>query len=154
VVPVGVFVDQAQETVKEIARVCALQVLQFHGNEPPAYLHSFPQRIIKTISVKDENSLQTMASYQSLVSAYLLDTYVKGKVGGTGRVFNWNLAILAKKFGPIILAGGITPDNVQEAIKKVKPYGIDVCSGVEKSPGKKDPRKLEILVRKVREINF
>ncbi len=150
ILKVGVFVNEEEKRIREILELCHLDMLQFHGDESPSYILKFREKIIKSFRIEDEDSLKDIPKYKA--SAYLLDTYSPKKYGGTGKVFNWDLAVKAKKFGPIILAGGLTPDNVTEAIQKVKPYAVDVSSGVESSPGKKDPKKLEEFVKRVRGI--
>lgn len=149
---VGVFVNERPETVMEYAFKLHLDTLQFHGDEDDEYLKIFkPIKIIKAISIKNEESIKIMEKYKN-TDAFLLDTYQKGKRGGGGKSFNWNLVGETKRFKkPIILSGGLTPDNVQKAIEIVKPYAVDVASGVEKSPGKKDRIKLKKFIQKVRE---
>jgi len=142
---VGVFVDEEQESVREIAAYCKLDLVQLHGNESSGYCKALDLKALKVIRVKDEKSIESMASYRGTVQGFLLDTYVKGLPGGTGKTFNWELAKQAKKYGPVILSGGLNPDNICEAIEKVKPYGVDISSGVEASPGIKDPDKLKLL---------
>jgi len=143
VTTVGVFVDEDPARVKELAAAVGLDWLQLHGKETPEYCRSLDRRVIKAFRIKDENSLDELAPYQGAAQALLLDTYKKGQVGGTGETFNWNLALEAKKYGPIILAGGLTAANVSEAISVAQPVAVDVASGVEVSPGKKDPEKLK-----------
>jgi phosphoribosylanthranilate isomerase len=145
---VGVFVNEKEERVREVLELCGLDVLQFHGNEPPSYILKFRERTIKSFRIKDKNSLKDIPKYKADI--YLLDTYSPKEYGGTGEVFNWDLAVEAKKFGPIMLAGGLNPDNVEEAVKKVRPFAVDVSSGVESRPRKKDKKKLEEFVRRVR----
>lgn len=151
---VGVFVDEKEETVKKIASHCGLNTLQFHGLETPEYCSLFHQKIIKAFRIKDEMSLKEISNYQRWTDAFLLDTYKKGIRGGTGKIFDWKLALEAKTFGSIILSGGLSPDNVKDAILQVKPYGVDVGSGVESLPGKKDHRLLEDLIKQVREADY
>ena len=146
---VGVFVDEDKEKVKEIADLCSLTTLQFHGEESPAYCQGFRQKVIKSFRVKDESVLEKAVSYK--VDAYLLDTYLRGRPGGTGKTFNWEIAGRVKGIGvPLILSGGLNPDNVARAISEVRPYAVDVSSGVESKEGKKDYGKLERLVKMVR----
>ena len=125
---VGVFVDEEQESVREIAAYCKLDLVQLHGNESSGYCKALDLKALKVIRVKDEKSIESMASYRGTVQGFLLDTYVKGLPGGTGKTFNWELAKQAKKYGPVILSGGLNPDNICEAIEKVKPYGVDISS--------------------------
>jgi phosphoribosylanthranilate isomerase len=126
--------------------------LQFHGDEPPEFCRRFAARTIKAIRVRDEDSLWAAAEYD--VDALLLDTYTDTERGGTGRTFDWLLAVRAKEIGPpIILSGGLTTANVQEAIRKVHPYAGDVSSGVESMPGRKDEEKMRRFVEAVRVAN-
>ncbi len=147
---VGVFVNEKEQRVRETLELCGLDLLQFHGDESPSYILRFRERVIKSFRIKDKRSLKAIPKYKADV--YLLDTYSPKEYGGTGEVFNWDLAVEAKKFGPIILSGGLNPDNVEEAIRKVNPFAVDVSSGVESSPGKKDKKKLEEFVKRVRGI--
>ena len=149
IIKVGLFVDELEERVNEITFYCNFDILQFHGDETPDYCKKFPQKIIKAFRIKDKESLVNIPKYE--VDYYLLDAYSEVAPGGTGRTFNWDLAIEAKEFGrPIILSGGLNPDNIIEALEKVSPFGVDVSSGVESSPGKKDHGKLEEFIMKVR----
>lgn len=154
---IGVFVDEDLRTVRKIVSVCHLDMVQFHGNESPQccseiYFPNAELKIIKAFRIKDENSLQNMGEYSDFVNYYLLDTYVPEKAGGTGETFNWEFALKAKKFGrPIFLSGGLTPDNVKEAIEKVHPFSVDVASGVEKTPRRKSYEKMKEFIQKVRE---
>jgi phosphoribosylanthranilate isomerase len=138
---VGVFVDEEAATVRELAARVGLDWLQLHGNESPEYCRSLGRRVIKGFRIKNQSSLADLAVYRDAVQALLLDTYIKGLPGGTGESFDWQLAREARQFGPIILAGGLTPDNVSLAIKTAQPQAVDVASGVEAAPGKKDPEK-------------
>ena len=138
---VGVFVNPDPALVMTALGDCGLNLLQFHGDESPEFCASFGVMSMKAFRVKDAASLEPMKNYRTDV--FLLDGYVPGQLGGTGEKFNWPLAVEAKKFGkPIFLAGGLTPKNVAEAIHEVRPFGVDVSSGVEISPGKKDPAKI------------
>ncbi len=146
---VGVFADAPAADVFAAMNHCQLTLLQFHGAEPPAYCVQFGLMTMKAFRVKNSDSLADLANYQT--DAFLLDSFVPGRAGGTGETFNWDLAIEAKKFGkPIFLAGGLNPQNVAEAVRKVEPFGVDVSSGVELSPGKKDPKKMQDFVAAVR----
>ena len=145
---VGVFVDEKAEQINKIADHCNLDRVQLHGDESPAFCKKIRRRVIKAIRVKDIQSLKKLSDYP--VSSFLLDTFSEDQYGGTGRVFDWNLAYPAKKYGPIILAGGLTPNNVRQAIQRIQPYGVDVCSGVESQPGIKDHKKMQIFLKNVK----
>jgi phosphoribosylanthranilate isomerase len=143
---VGVFVNAPAQEVSSIAQLCGLDTLQFHGDESPEYCRQFKLKVIKAFRVRDEESLQAMPPFSQ--ETWLLDTYVAGIVGGTGEQFNWSLARDAAKAGrPVILAGGLTALNVARAVREALPYGVDVASGVEQTPGMKDPGKLIDFVR-------
>lgn len=151
VIRTGVFVDAEPEEVFSAMHLCGLNVLQFHGRETPEYCRQFGMMTMKAFRIRDAASLLEIPKYQT--DAYLLDSYVAGKEGGTGETFNWELAVEAGEFGkPIFLAGGLTPDNVAGAVKTVKPFGVDVSSGVESAPGKKDPKKMRAFVAAVRSV--
>jgi phosphoribosylanthranilate isomerase len=145
---VGLFVNAEQIEIDTIANDCSLDAIQLHGEEPPEFCQTLNRRVVKAFRVKDESSLSGLHDYH--VSAYLLDTYVKGTMGGTGKVFDWNLAVKAKQYGRIILAGGLNPDNIASAILRVRPYGVDVSSGVEVRPDRKDPAKVKAFIGAVR----
>lgn len=146
VAKVGVFVNPSDEEVAQTLAVCGLDALQFHGLETPEFCARFGLKVIKAFRIHDAASLRALPSYQ--VSARLLDSFVPGQLGGTGAAFNWNLAVEAKKLGgPIILAGGLTPENVAEAVRCVRPFAVDVSSGVESAPGRKDAAKMRAFVR-------
>lgn len=145
---VGVFVDETAEQINKIADRCNLDRVQLHGDESPAFCKKIRRRVIKVIRVKDIQSLKKLSDYP--VSSFLLDTFSEDQYGGTGKVFDWNLAYSAKKYGPIILAGGLTPINVRQAIQRIQPYGVDVCSGVESQPGIKDHKKMQAFLKNVK----
>ena len=151
VLKVGVFINHPLSEVKEIAAYCNLNGLQFHGEEPPDYCKNFSQQVIKTIRIKDLESLKDMAKYPNV--SILLDTWSSTQGGGTGTIFPWEIALKAKEERNFILSGGLTPSNVGEAIKKVRPMGVDVCSGVETISGKKDPLKMAEFIKEVRQAN-
>lgn len=146
---VGVFVNETAEKINRIVERCGLDVVQLHGDESPTLCKKIKCRVIKAVRVKDATSLKAMSRYE--VSGFLLDTYKEDQWGGTGKVFDWELAARAKKYGPVIIAGGLNPRNVKAAIQKVQPYGVDVSSGVEQSPGIKDPKKLKMFLKAVRQ---
>lgn len=148
---VGLFVDQEPGIVDKILADCKLDMLQFHGQETPEYCQQFKAKaeVIKAFRIEDEQSLRQIPQYE--VDFYLLDTFVEGQQGGTGTTFNWELALEAKEFSrPIFLAGGLNPDNVGEAIKKVKPFAVDVSSGIEASSRRKNVELMQEFVNKVR----
>ena len=147
---VGVFVNETSDEVNRIAERCRLTAVQLHGEESPAFCRRVKRRVVKAFRVKDADSLKGMFGYD--VSGFLLDSYNGDSRGGTGQIFDWNLALRAKKQGPVILAGGLNPYNVYTAIHRVKPYGVDVCSGVEKSPGVKDSIKISEFIKSVRKF--
>lgn len=148
VTPVGVFVNEREDRVRDIMFTTGIKVLQFHGDERPEFCGRFASRAIKAFQVKDKESLKDMVHFH--VSALLLDSYHKNLRGGTGDVFDWHLAVVAKTFGRIILAGGLTPDNVAEAVKLVQPYGVDVAGGVESKQGIKDHAKMRKFITEAR----
>ena len=152
--PVGVFLNEEIKTVKRIAEKCRLNMVQLHGEETPEYCRELQAqsprvRIIKAFRIRDKENLEEMEQYG--VDYYLLDSYVPGIEGGTGEIFNWDLAVEAKQFGkPVFLAGGLTPENVVQAIEKVDPYGVDVASGVERTPRRKDYGLMREFINRVR----
>ena len=148
IVPVAIFVNEREERIREILSSACIHGVQFHGDETPEFCQRFGNHVIKAFQVKDKESIKHMAHYR--VSAYLLDSYREGVRGGTGVTFDWHLAVVAKTFGRIILAGGLTPDNVAEAVKLVQPYGVDVAGGVEREKGIKDHGKLKKFITEVR----
>lgn len=150
VMRVGVFVDPSVEMVNETASTCGITALQFHGSETPEFCGQFGLPVIKAFRIGDKNSLDSLPQYQT--SAWLLDSDVPGQLGGTGEKFDWPLAQRATKLGrPVILAGGLTPENVAVAVREVRPYGVDVSSGVEAFPGRKDLQKVKAFIRAARE---
>jgi len=151
---VGVFADAEPDHVRHIATVCRLDWIQLHGKESPIYCTKLGLRVLKAIRVKDEDSIHAMGHYRGCVRGFVLDTYVKGQKGGTGKTFDWALAQEAKQHGPVILAGGLTPDDVQEAVRHLQPYGVDVSSGVESAPGIKDHDKMRRFVEQVRNTTY
>jgi len=146
VAKVGVFVNATEETVRRAIGECGIDTLQFHGDETPEFCRKFsPLKIYKAFRVENLESLRALPAYPT--DAWLLDSFVAGKLGGTGAKFNWDLAVESKKLGrPIILAGGLTPENVADAVRKVRPFAVDVSSGVESSPGKKDHAKVRRFI--------
>jgi phosphoribosylanthranilate isomerase len=149
----GVFVNMKPEEMENVALRTGIDAIQLHGDEPPS-LCTLSRRIIKAIRVKSLESLDPLIYYQGKVSAFLLDTYTPDVFGGTGRIFNWDIALYAKQFGKIILAGGLTPDNIAEAVRQVMPYGVDVSSGVEFQKGRKDHAAMKAFIGKAKEIRI
>ncbi len=149
---VGVFVDEDPEKVREIAARVGLDTLQLHGTETPDVCAAFDLPVIKSIKVRGPESLADLGRYR--VAAFLLDTHVPGAAapGGSGQTFDWSLAARAREAGPVILSGGLTPENVEEAIRQARPYAVDVASGVE-TDGEKDPVKIRAFVARVNAWN-
>jgi phosphoribosylanthranilate isomerase len=151
IVRVGVFVDAPQEVVSGAIRACGLNLLQFHGNESPGFCLQFGIMSMKAFRVRGADSLDALRSYPT--DAWLLDAYSPSAPGGTGESFDWALARTACAWGrPVFLAGGLTPENVAEAIARVQPYAVDVSSGVEREPGVKDPGKLKKFINACKSI--
>ena len=149
----GVFVNESAETINKVAKQCRLSSIQLHGSEPPEFCTQFDLPVIKAIAVRDETDIQVIPQYKGCVSGILLDTKVENVHGGTGKTFDWGLAIAAKEYDtPLILSGGINSQNVSKAIKMVNPYGVDICSGVEKEPGIKDYNKMQQLLELIDEF--
>ncbi len=148
---VGLFVNEEADTVNKVADLCRLDLVQLHGDEPPDYCRQFKRRLLKAFRVRSLTCLDPINNYQ--VAGYLLDTFSPSFYGGTGLSFNWEIAAEAvKRHQRIVLAGGLTPDNVAEAISQVRPYGVDVSSGVEAAPGKKDRDKLRAFLQNAKEV--
>jgi phosphoribosylanthranilate isomerase len=133
---VGVFVDADRDEVARIALRVGLHALQFHGGESPEYCRGWDRKVIKAVRARDAETVRTVAGYP--VDFVLVDAYVEGLVGGTGRLARWDwLTDIDRE--RLILAGGLTPENVAAAVRQVRPVGVDVASGVESAPGRKDP---------------
>ena len=151
VTTVGVFVDQPLEDILRIASRSPLQVIQLHGRESEAFSRSVPLPVIKAIRVRDVRDLAPVATYPA--RAFLLDAFVEGQAGGTGTSISWDVARQVKSKVPIILAGGLRPESVAQAVRIVRPYAVDVSSGVERSPGRKDHKKVREFIAAVREAD-
>ena len=144
---VGVFVDSSYEEIIETVTRCKLNTIQLHGNETPSFCTQFNLPIIKAIPVNEISDLSTIPMYKGIANGILLDTKVNNVSGGTGKTFDWGLAIEAKQYDtPLILSGGINAKNIEKAIKMVNPFAIDLSSGVEKEPGIKDYNKMNELI--------
>jgi phosphoribosylanthranilate isomerase len=149
----GVFVNERQGAITDIAGFCGLDAIQLHGDEDHHECHRLKRlglKIIKGFHVGDSFNFEAVQTYK--VDAYLFDAYDKDSFGGTGKVFRWELLKDHKSRVPVILSGGLTPDNVREAVKAVNPYAVDVSSGVEKSPGIKDPELIQSFIRTLQSI--
>lgn len=155
VMPVGVFVNEDVTTVRSIMDACGLTIAQLHGDESAAYCEQLARPVIKALRLKDRASFLTLAEFQgrSGVRGFILDTFSESAYGGTGRVTDWALASEAAKSTTILLAGGLTSANVGEAIRAVHPYGVDVSSGVERVPGRKDHAKIRAFLDAVRVVS-
>jgi len=148
---VGVFVNAQEKTIKDIAKWSRLDILQFHGDESPEFCHKFKgYKVIKAFRIKDKTDLAKILKYKTF--AYLFDTFVKSKVGGTGKIFDWKIIkrIMDKINRPVFLSGGLTKDNVKEAIKTLRPAWVDVSSSVEIKPGKKDHKKVKEFIKEIK----
>ena len=148
---VGVFVNPDEDLVMRAIGECGLSLLQFHGDETPEFCTQFGLMCMKAFRIRNAESLDGLAKYHT--DAYLLDAYSAEARGGTGEKFNWDLAVEAQKFGkPIFLAGGLTPENVADAVRKVRPFAVDVSSGVESAPGKKDVAKVRAFITAAKSV--
>lgn len=144
----ALFVNEKRKAVdRVVSELGRVDFIQFHGEETPAYCKKFTtKKIIKAIRIKDERSLEKITEYKG-IDFILLDTFKEAQHGGTGQTFNWEIALKAKTYHtPLFLSGGLSPENVKEAILKVKPFAVDVSSGVEKTPGKKDPELVKRFI--------
>jgi len=149
VTSVGLFVDAAPEAVRAVLAALPLDLLQFHGEEPPEYCRAFGRPYIKAVRVRPGVDLVEWAARFADSRGLLLDAYVEGTPGGTGRVFDWSLIPRDLPL-PIVLSGGLAADNVEEAIRRVRPWAVDVSSGVEAAKGIKDAAKIAAFMRGVR----
>ncbi len=151
---VGVFVNEDQSVVREIIEYCGLTMVQLHGSESVDYCRNIPARVIKTFAVHNGSDGGEFEPYAGVAGAFLLDTYHEKMAGGSGKVFDWSLIDKFNIPGPLILAGGLTPDNVAEAIKRVRPFAVDVNSGVESEPGVKDIELVRAFTAEVRRVDL
>ncbi|MFO0752009.1 MAG: phosphoribosylanthranilate isomerase [Thermodesulfovibrionales bacterium] len=147
VTTVGVFVNEDPGRIREIMEQTGIDILQLHGDEPPESCTLWP-RVIRSLRVKELLDLKPLELHRA--SAFLLDTYSPGQYGGTGQIFNWDIAVEAKRFGRIILSGGLNPDNVGKAVQRVRPYAVDVSSGIEQKKGKKDLKRMRAFIEKAK----
>ena len=153
VTTVGVFVNLESDEVNDIMQTCRLDVAQLHGDESPEYCMQIKSRKIKAFRVSDQQDIKLIGRYQGVVSAALLDTKDEKHYGGTGKVFDWGLALEAQLYEmPLILSGGLSGENIVKAIRLVNPHGIDVSSGIECEPGKKDYQKMHDFISSVHSL--
>ncbi len=150
VTPVGVFVNTPREALLRAIAESGVRAVQLHGDEPPDALDGLPIPVVKAFRVRTAADLEPIAQYPR-AAAVLLDARVDGQFGGTGQTFDWALARDAQRFGkPVIVSGGLTPENVGAAIRAARPFAVDVSSGVEITPRRKDPGKLRAFFAAVR----
>ncbi|NLJ73041.1 MAG: phosphoribosylanthranilate isomerase [Syntrophomonadaceae bacterium] len=149
ILKVGVFVDEKLDNLKRIYRETNLDIVQLHGNEPPEYVAELDMPVIKAFAVSSRADIDKVRNYQAW--AYLFDTKITGQAGGTGIPFDWDL-VKSLQVKKLILAGGLNPDNVTTAIGQVKPWAVDVSSGVEDKDGIKDHQKIIEFISKVKEV--
>jgi phosphoribosylanthranilate isomerase len=149
---VGVFVNRELSEVAEIADACSLTIVQLHGDEGPAYCDEIRRRtglrVMKAARVRDAASLQALNAFRN-VDYHLVDAHHPDLFGGTGETFDWDVLRAHRSKVPLVLSGGLTPENVGEAIRRVHPFAVDTASGTESSPGVKDPAKLTAFFRAV-----
>lgn len=147
---VGVFVNESPSRINTIAREAGLDVAQLHGDEPPGDCEEIHPRVVKAFRVRDRESVTRVGEYQ--VSAVLLDAWTPDEYGGTGKSFDWDIASSLAALHRVILSGGLSPGNVGEAILRVRPYAVDVSSGVERDGDKrrKDPAKIKAFIQQAR----
>lgn len=151
---IGVFVDENPVVIRQIIRFCGLDLVQLHGDESPDVCNELMPRAIKAFRLKDKTSLSVIPAYQGRVRAILLDTYSAEKKGGTGKSFDWEIASRARQMGiPTILSGGLGLHNIEMAIGTAKPFAVDINSGIEERPGKKDPFLMKEVMEKIEKIN-
>ena len=151
---VGLFLNARPVEVKKVLDRVPLDLLQFHGSETPEYCSSFPRPFIKAVGMKGMNNLHDFSAYAKQFSdakAFLLDSHAPGEAGGTGETFDWN-HLPADFPVPIILAGGLKPDNVAQALGMADVYAVDVSSGVESKPGVKDHKKIQVFMQEVKRV--
>lgn len=151
VTPVGVFVNSPRADIAPVVRDAGLGAVQLHGDERPDDCLGWRVPVIKAFRVGESFDLELLRSYPA--SAYLLDTYAQGTYGGTGLTFDWDVAVRATSWGRVILSGGLSCEVVSEAVDRVRPYAVDVCSGVEVEPGKKDHNKIRTFIRLAKGIS-
>jgi phosphoribosylanthranilate isomerase len=147
---IGVFVNASRKRIHDVIRAVNLSAVQLIGQEGPDDLINFEASVIKVFRVYPGFEVEVLRNY--IVDAFLLDTYQDETYGGTGKTFDWNMAVKAKEYGKVILSGGLNPENIGDAVRFVQPYGVDVSSGVEIRPGRKDPRKVREFIARARSV--
>ena len=151
---VGVFVNSEAARVRELVEYCGLTVVQLHGRESVEFCQAMPVRVVKAFSIRPETIDREFVPYAGVVSGFLFDTWHEKLAGGTGQVFDWSMLAKFAIPRPLILAGGLGPDNIGEAVRQVRPFAVDVNSGVEVSPGVKDQALINAVVREVRRVDM
>ena len=149
---VGLFVDAEPEAIRDVLNRVRIDLIQFHGDESPEQCARYGRPWIKALRMREDTELQSLQQRYRDAAALLLDTYQAGKPGGTGTSFDWSI-IPAELAGSIVLAGGLMPDNVEEAVRRVRPYAVDVSGGVEQDKGIKDAEKIAAFIRGVERAN-
>lgn len=155
VLPVGVFVNEEAERVRSLMDECGFALAQLHGDESALYCQNLSRPVLKALRLKDRATFLALAEFQGRanVRGFLIDAFSDQAYGGTGQMVDWALAQEAARSSQVILAGGLNPTNVAGAIQMVRPYGVDVSSGVEQSPGKKDQDKLKAFIEAARLVS-
>ena len=155
VLAVGVFVNEDPKVVRDLMDKCGLALAQLHGEETASYCEALGRPVLRAIRLGNPGDLLALAEYKgrAQVRGFLLDAFSEKEYGGTGRVADWALAAEAARASDVLLAGGLTPGNVAEAIRQVRPYGVDVTSGVEACPGRKDHEKLRAFIQAARLVS-
>lgn len=153
VTTVGLFVDAAPDDIREVLQSVSLDLLQFHGNEAPDQCRMYGRPYVKAVRMRETTDLAAVARSYHDAAGLLVDTYVEGVPGGTGRAFDWS-RLPSSLSRPLILAGGLTPDNVAEAVGRVRPWAVDVSGGVESAPGVKDAARIEAFIRGVNSVRL
>jgi phosphoribosylanthranilate isomerase len=152
---VGVFVNEEAERVRALMDECGFALAQLHGDESALYCQDLGRPVLKALRLKDRGTVLALAEFQGRanVRGFLIDAFSDHAYGGTGQTVDWRLAQETVRSARVILAGGLNPRNVAEAVQAVRPYGVDVSSGVEKSPGKKDPDKVKAFIEAARLVS-
>lgn len=155
VLPVGVFVNEEIKIVRDLMDTCGLALAQLHGDESATYCRELRRPVLKALRLKDRSTFVALAEFQARVEVrgFVLDALSEEAYGGTGQVVDWGLAREAAQAATVILAGGLTPENVGQALRAVQPFGVDVSSGVEVTPGKKDREKVRAFLRAVSAVS-